>query len=223
MKFLYSILCCFFISLSVFAYNVTTLKANVVLAKIDAENVFKEIRWLNEGQVVERLEDIRYIADGVQKTASLTLVKQGDKVGFRVSEGLENLPSMIRQLLSKPSYKPFRSIYSKLDKTTTFIGKWDEIVGGKQNGLQKVFDELSENDLNIYMQSGKFDHPGGFNMLSIEDWNIRVVEEAAKKGIAPNTKAFDDYIWETYNKSWLESALQRGKGYKCMGTEYKRF
>ncbi len=24
------------------------------------------------------------------------------------------------------------------------------------------------------------------------------------------TKAFDDFIWDTYNKPWLESALQRG-------------
>jgi hypothetical protein len=122
----------------------------------------------------------------------------------------ENLPSLIRQLTTKPSYKPLRTIWSKEGKTTTFIGKWDEIIEGKQNGLQKVAEELSGNDLNIYMLSGRFEHPGGFNMLSIEGWNTKVVNEAIKKGIIKDTKAFDDFIWDTYNKPWLESALQRG-------------
>lgn len=39
----------------------------------------------------------------------------------------------------------------------------------------------------------------------MRDYNVYYL-----KGIAPNTKAFDDFIWETYNKPWLESAMQRG-------------
>lgn len=80
----------------------------------------------------------------------------------------------------KPSYKPFISIFSKPIKTTTFIGKWDELVEGQQNGLQKIFGELSETDLNIYMQSGKFDHPGAFNMLSIDNFSAKQAEYAQK-------------------------------------------
>ncbi|MFY9307571.1 MAG: hypothetical protein WAQ28_00840 [Bacteroidia bacterium] len=103
-------------------------------------------------------------------------------------------------------------VYSKPNKTTTFIGKWDELVNGEQNGLQKIYNELSETDLNIYMQSGNFDHPGGFNMLSIENFVAKQSEYAQKlsMGQINGSWTFDDYIWEVYNKPWLESALQRG-------------
>ncbi|QFZ53923.1 hypothetical protein FEZ18_03400 [Oceanihabitans sp. IOP_32] len=123
-----------------------------------------------------------------------------------------NLPSLLRQLTTKPTYKPLRTIWSKEGKTTTFIGKWDETVNGQQNGLQKVFDELSESDLNIYMQSGKFEHRGGFNMLSIEDFSLKQAEYVQKinTGQINSSWTFDDYIWEAYNRPWLESALQRG-------------
>ncbi|GHV17695.1 hypothetical protein FACS1894169_13320 [Bacteroidia bacterium] len=47
-------------------------------------------------------------------------------------------------------------------------------------------------------------------MLSIgDDWgSAKALLEA--KGIKEGTKAFDDFIWETYNRPWLESAMQRG-------------
>jgi TANFOR domain-containing protein len=124
----------------------------------------------------------------------------------------ENLPSTVRQLISKPSYKPFRTIFSKKDKTTTFIGKWNEVVSGEQKGLQTVFTELSESDLNIYMQSGKLDHPSGFNMLSIDNLSLKQAEYVQKlnSGQISNLWSFDEYIWQVYNKPWLESALQRG-------------
>lgn len=129
-----------------------------------------------------------------------------------ILQGAGNLPSLIRQLVSKPSFKPLRTIWSKQNNTTTFIGKWDELVNGQQNGLQKVYDELSQSDLNIYMQSGKFDHPGGFNMLSIDNFPAKQAEYAQKlsAGQINSSWSFDDYIWEAYNKPWLESALQRG-------------
>jgi hypothetical protein len=147
-------------------------------------------------------------------TDKLFKLIKGDKgvkiVELSADEVARIFPSLIRQLTVKPSYKPLRTIWSKEGKTTTFIGKWSEIIDGKQNGLQKVFEELSENDLNIYMLSGKFEHPGGFNMLSVEGWTTKVVNEAVERGILPNTKAFEDFIWNTYNRPWLENALQRG-------------
>lgn len=126
--------------------------------------------------------------------------------------GAGNLPSLIRQLVSKPSYKPLRTIWSKENKTTTFIGKWDELVSGQQNGLQKIYGELTQSDLNIYMQTGQFDHPGGFNMLSIDNFPVKQAEYAQKisSGQINSSLTFDDYIWDAYNKPWLESALQRG-------------
>lgn len=75
--------------------------------------------------------------------------------------------------------------------------------------LEEVFKELGETDLNIYLLSGKFDNIGGFNMLSIEDWTS-LADEIESLGIKSKTKAFDDYIWNNYNKPWLENALQRG-------------
>ena len=62
------------------------------------------------------------------------------------------------------------------------------------------------------MQSGKFDHPGGFNMLSIDNFSAKQAEYAQKltSGQINKSWTFDDYIWEAYNKPWLESALQRG-------------
>jgi hypothetical protein len=128
-----------------------------------------------------------------------------------VKEG-EYLPSLIRQLIIKPSYNPLRTIWSKEGKTTTFIGKWDEIINGNQNGLQKVFEELSENDLNIYMLSGKFEHPGGFNILSIDNFSSKQIEylQNMSAGKINRLWTFEDYIWETYNKPWLERAMYRG-------------
>lgn len=116
---------------------------------------------------------------------------------------IETLPSIIRQLVTKPSYKSLRTIWSKQGKTTTIIGKW-------QGELEVLYEELSKTtDLNIYMLSGRFDHPSGFNMLSIENWS-NLVDNLAKKGVLDKTKGFDDYIWEAYNRPWLENALQRG-------------
>ncbi len=162
------------------------------------------------GQIgkVSKISKTKTVLKGIE---DLSETKADDLVEKLIIKGKkENLLSVIRQLLSKPSYLPNRIIWSKPNKTITFIGKWSEEIAGQQNGLQKVFGELSESDLNIYMQSGKFDHPGGFNMLSIEGWTTTVVEEAAKKGIMRDTKAFDDFIWDTYNRPWIESAMQRG-------------
>ncbi len=96
----------------------------------------------------------------------------------------------------------FRTIWSQADKTTTLIGRW-------QGQLSEVFENLSTSDLNIYMISGKFDNPGGFNMLSIKDWS-KVADKLDAQGIKDGMKAFDDYIWDQFNKPWLESAMQRG-------------
>jgi hypothetical protein len=160
-------------------------------------------------QLRKQGDDLTQTAGNLSRTEKDEVEKIVADVERKVS-GAGNLPSLIRQLVSKPSFKPLRTIWSKQNKTTTFIGKWSEIINGEQNGLQKVYGELSQSDLNIYMQSGKFDHPGGFNMLSIEGWDTKVVQEAAKKGISPNTKAFDDFIWDEYNKPWIENALIRG-------------
>lgn len=138
------------------------------------------------------------------------MAKVDEELGKHMDELF--LPSVIRQLVSRPSYRPDRIIFSRANKTSTFIGKWDEIVGGQQNGLQKVFNELSENDLNIYLLTGKLDHPGGFNMLSIDNFAAKQAEYVEKLNLNQinSSWTFDDYIWEAYNKPWLESALQRG-------------
>lgn len=78
--------------------------------------------------------------------------------------------------------------------------------------MENVYKELSGEDLNVYMLSGKFEHPGGFNILSIENFTSKLTEYSRKinSNIIDKSLSFDDYIWETYNKPWLESALQRG-------------
>ena len=136
-----------------------------------------------------------------------TIVETTDGTKLEVVEsvnGVRNLPSVIRQLTTKPLYKPLRTVWSSANKTTSIIGKWE-------GELKVLFTELSKTtDLNIYMLTGKFDHPGGFNMLSIEDWGTKVILDAKAKGISTGTKAFDDFIWESYNKPWLENAMLRG-------------
>jgi len=162
-------------------------------------------------EVANLLIDAEKAGKTIVQDGEKLVVKDGDEVE-RIIQKSNSEISVIRQLRTKPSYLPDRIIISSPNKTTTFIGKWE-------GELQKLYNELtsvngvvgvSETDLNIYMQSGKFDHMGGFNMLSIEDWNTKVIQEAAQKGIKEETKAFDDFVWETYNKPWLESALQRG-------------
>ena len=164
------------------------------------------------GQVgkISKISKAKTVLKGIEE---LSETKTDDLVEKLIVKGKEeNLLSVIRQLLSKPSYLPNRIIWSKPNKTITFIGKWSEEIAGQQNGLQKVFGELSESDLNIYMNSGKFDHPGGFNMLSIDNFGAKEAEYLLKKqqGVINSAWSFDDYIWEAYNKPWLESSLQRG-------------
>jgi succinate dehydrogenase flavin-adding protein (antitoxin of CptAB toxin-antitoxin module) len=147
------------------------------------------------------------------------LVDSYDDDLIRLVNNAGNFPSLTRQMTLRPSYIPNRSIYSNPNKTTTFIGKWEDVISGQERGLKAVHAELtsvngvpglSTTDLNIYMISGKLDHPGGFNMLSIEGYDTRVVQEAARRNIRQGTKAFDDFVWENYNRPWLESAMQRG-------------
>jgi hypothetical protein len=49
-------------------------------------------------------------------------------------------------------------------------------------------------------------------MLSIDNFSAKQVEYVQKMnaGQINNSWTFDDYIWEVYNKPWLENALQRG-------------
>jgi len=157
-----------------------------------------------------------YIAPtGLRVIGALEVVKKNEEIGVRTVKGVANkevLPSLIRQLVAKPSYKRLRLIWIKQNKTTTFIGKWDEVINGQQNGLQIIYGELSPSDINIYMQSGKFDHPGGFNMLSIDNFIAKQAEYTQKLSSwqINSSWTFDNYVWEMYNKPWLESALQRG-------------
>ena len=193
---------------------VLTAALNIEIARFLPDNTFRITpnHWFDQEylleDVVEEIGELTYKVgdEGATFTDELVLVEKSDG-GVGIGR---NLPSVIRVLNAHPSYKPYRVISSNPNKTTTFIGKWDELVNGNQNGLQIVIENLSQNDLNIYMLTGKLDHPGGFNMLSIEDWNTKVVQQAAVSGVLPNTKAFDDFVWDTYNKPWLESAMQRG-------------
>ncbi|MDR2953967.1 MAG: hypothetical protein LBV43_02680, partial [Prevotella sp.] len=145
-------------------------------------------------------EDVKRLADDVVREAG-------------------NLPSVVRIIQVKSVYLPDRlPITSTPNKTTTFIGRWSDLADGEERGLKVLYNELttvnkvsgqSVTDLNVYMLTGKFDHPGGFNMLSIDDWS-KIKLQLETKGIKEGTKAFDDFIWETYNRPWLESAMQRG-------------
>lgn len=124
-----------------------------------------------------------------------------DWSGYKVVN-ISNLPSLVRQLSVKPKYLPNRTIYSDPKKTTTIIGKWS-------GELSELFQVSHSGDFNIYLISGKFDNKGGFNLLSIEDWS-KIKNELEVKGIKSGTKEFDDYIWDNYNRPWIESAMQRG-------------
>ena len=192
---------------NVLAY-VLSANTYIEIARFTDEGVIIAEKWIDEPvQIIETIGEVTYKkADDVAEiTEEIGIVKNASG-----EYGLSNALSLIRQLLARPTYKSFRTIYSNQNKTTTLIGKWSELLNGNQNGLQKVFNELSDTDLNIYMQSGKFDNKGGFNMLSIEGWSTTVVQEAVEQGITVGTKAFDDFIWNRYNKPWLESAMQRG-------------
>ncbi|MBS9463283.1 hypothetical protein KIM67_12770 [Flagellimonas sp. 389] len=54
-----------------------------VVAKVDAEGVYKELKWLDEGTVLETLEETRYIDNfGEEVVGDLTVLRKGDEVGF---------------------------------------------------------------------------------------------------------------------------------------------
>ncbi|MBL4560325.1 MAG: hypothetical protein JKX79_05015 [Labilibaculum sp.] len=122
-------------------------------------------------------------------------------IATTTSKIIGNLPS-VRQLRTRPAYLSSRTISSNLDKTTTVIGKW-------QKELEMLFKELTEADFNIYSLAGKVENNGGFNMLSLNEWD-NIVKKLKNDDIVDGMKAFDDYIWENYNKVWLEDAMKRG-------------
>jgi hypothetical protein len=199
---------------------------NKEIAKFGTNGILKSTRYLStvseDHYLILSFDDVPYYnLSGKEVVGQIELwknTKTGDYLWRIVNN---NLPSVIRQLQTKPSYLPLRTIWSKEGKTTTFIGKWSERVDGKEIGLKALYDELtsvnsmpgkSTTDLNIYMLSGKFDHPGGFNMLSIENFSGKQLEylQVFNQNKIPKNWTFDDYIWETYNKQWLENALRRG-------------
>ena len=175
----------------------------IEIARFNNRGILRPLHWGEAvGEKVLSLEDdIRFLKDGKEYIGKLDVYKFGNEYFWHSS-----LPSVIRVLKAKPNYLPDRlSITSKPGKTVTFIGKWF-------GELENVYKELSGEDLNVYMLSGKFEHPGGFNILSIENFTSKLTEYSRKvnSNIIDKSLSFDDYIWETYNKPWLESALQRG-------------
>jgi hypothetical protein len=155
---------------------------NMEIAKFGANGILKPTRYLltvsEEHNLILSFDDVPYYNLSGKKVAGKIELWKNTKTGDYLWKILDNnMPSVIRHLQTKPSYLPLRTIWSKEGKTTTFIGKWSEIIEGKENGLKIVFEELSKQnstvDFNIYMLSGKFDHPGGFNLLSIEGWNTK--------------------------------------------------
>ncbi len=173
----------------------------IEIARYTDDGVLIAIKWIdNPDEIVENLGELSYKKGGSDSailTDELAIAKDSNG-----DYGLTTALSLIRQLVSRPVYIANRIIWSKQNKTTTLIGKW-------KDELEKVFEELGSSDLNIYLLSGKFDNPGGFNMLSIENWTS-LKNEIEAVGIKLGTKAFDDYIWDNYNRPWLESAMQRG-------------
>ncbi|MBS9463287.1 hypothetical protein KIM67_12790 [Flagellimonas sp. 389] len=54
-----------------------------VVTKVDAEGVYRELKWLDEGTVLEILTETRYIDNfGKEVVGDLTVFKNGDEVGF---------------------------------------------------------------------------------------------------------------------------------------------
>jgi len=57
-----------------------------VVAKVDANGVYRDLKWLEEGTVLETLTETRYIDNfGEEVVGDLTVLKNGDDIGFKLS------------------------------------------------------------------------------------------------------------------------------------------
>lgn len=207
---------------------------------IDSWKVLKEAGVTG---LSNKIDDIKFVDDYLKKNPEKagTIADDIKNKGWQKWKDdlvlpSNNLPSLFRQLTSRPSYLPERIIFNNPRVGTTITGKWDEVVAGEQRGLKKIFEELSQNgftDRNLYdvpvdenlvnlfkTDKNKFieyldqiykprfvEEKGAFNLLDID--NYRDITQALKVQKL-GAKEIDLYIWEVYNKPWLEKALQRG-------------
>ena len=79
---------------------------NKVVAKIDSNNLFRQIKWTDNGTVLETVENIRYIDKaGKENIGSLNIVRNGDEVGININnagggllKSLDDYPDLVKRL-----------------------------------------------------------------------------------------------------------------------------
>ncbi|EGV42313.1 hypothetical protein BZARG_2543 [Bizionia argentinensis JUB59] len=167
------------------------LKLNTTrLAKISDDALFSEMKLLQEGAVIKLtdgsdaiFENIRYIDDLGEKTGTITIVKNGDELGFRIlgkggtrfiaKSGTE-LKTFLNGITELPtgvpySGKTYRYIGSQYaDETVTIIHSGITDAGNRlRKGLY-----LSETKPGNIIEVGANGGTNGKNLFEITDFQV---------------------------------------------------
>lgn len=114
------------------------------VGKLDEDNILRVDKWLEEGEVLETLEDVKYIDDaGLEKTGNLPIVKNGDEVGGKiVKEADDIMPSNFFE-----NVNDLASTYDQFQKLSkTLRGEiYNYYKQQKWDKLESIFKEYNLN------------------------------------------------------------------------------
>ncbi|GAA4275921.1 deaminase domain-containing protein [Aquimarina mytili] len=114
------------------------LNINKIVAKIDAKSIYRQIKWIDKGNTLEVIENVRYIDNAGEETiGSLAILKNGDEVGFKVN----NLGGLIDELFptikNHPDFQAFKKLCINNPKVSVKIAsnEWVEFVARTKNSF----------------------------------------------------------------------------------------
>uniref|UniRef100_UPI00232F3708 hypothetical protein n=1 Tax=Aquimarina algiphila TaxID=2047982 RepID=UPI00232F3708 len=132
---------------------------NKVVAKIDAKNIFRQIKWLDKGTPLEVIENIRYIDEiGNETVGTLTIVKNGDEVGIKINNNAGSVFKKVTKAIAKQELSAdFVNALKKMDFTEDKIlerfvkyhNDNDFRFFNEISDLMKKYPQLNKTDVNL--------------------------------------------------------------------------
>lgn len=114
------------------------------LAKISDDVVFSEMKLLQEGAIVKYTDgsdivfnNAKYIDNGVEKTGTLSIVKNGDEVGVKLANGGRNIDELFVVIKNHPDFQGFKSLCINNPKISVKLAddEWDKFVASTKSSF----------------------------------------------------------------------------------------
>ncbi|MBA6156665.1 fibronectin type III domain-containing protein [Tenacibaculum sp. S7007] len=169
-------------SKNVFLLKVT-LESSIVLAKLDVDNILKEIKWLNEGEIISYLDDVKYLDDsGNIVEAQFAYVKKNNgEVGLKVTNAGSELINKLKGKLKLgdkwddfvADFKDNTNALRRFNKNPKLTKVWKMLFTTTRRNDLKWLDQMSD-WLDLGVKSKVIDNvihftaPNGFKFAKIK-------------------------------------------------------